>query len=186
MQGTFEPGDYLLLAPVAFSDVHPGDVIVYRVKRENGDNEEVVHRVVAITKDGLIVRGDNKLRCDSLFIQPGQFIGKVEFVENKGRKQPVLGGLKGLQKAKLRWKMLWLDIWFRRIFRNPYHLLRNSRVVSKLWHPVIYKMYLHDADGLLVKYIYKQRTVATWDPSQKKYDCRKPFDLVISPPEESR
>jgi signal peptidase I len=186
MRGTFHLGDRLLIEPVLFADIQLGDVIVYRGTNGQGNAEEVVHRVVAITEDGLITRGDNNRRHDFSPVQRDQIIGKVVEMENGGRKQAVVDGSKGLRRAKLRWAILRLDRVVRLLFQFPYHLLRNSQIVPKLWRPVITEIHLKTDCGPLVKYIYKQRTVAVWDASQKRFDCRKPFALVIPNPEEAK
>jgi len=184
MRGIFCLGDYLLIMPVSFADIYPGDVIVYRGTSEQENVEDVAHRVVAITENGLITRGDNNSRHDFTPVQCDQIIGKVVEMERRRRKQVVVGGAKGLRRAKLQWAILRLDRFVRRLFRFPYHLLRNSQIIPKLWRPFITEINLKTERGLLVKYIYKQRTVAIWDVSQHKFNCRKPFDLVIPPPED--
>jgi len=184
MRGTFRLGDRLLIEPVLFVDIYPGDVIVYRGTNEQENVEDVAHRVVAITENGLITRGDNNSRHDFTPVQCDQIIGKVVEMERRRRKQVVVGGAKGLRRAKLQWAILRLDRFVRRLFRFPYHLLRNSQIIPKLWRPFITEINLKTERGLLVKYIYKQRTVAIWDVSQHKFNCRKPFDLVIPPPED--
>jgi len=78
---------------------------------------------------------------------------------------------------------LHLDGWVRWLFRKPYHLLLFSGIITKLWEPVFYKLTLQTEDGPLVKYIYRQHTVAVWDANLKRFDCHKPFDLVIPRPE---
>lgn len=186
MYGTFRQGDYLMVKSLLFADICPGDVIIFRGKNSHDDIVEFVHRVVAITKDGLVARGDNNRYCDPLFIQPEQIIGKVETVKDRCSEKPVVGGVAGLQRARLRWRIIWLDWWFRKIFWKPYFVLRASGVVTWFWRPLISMMRLQTEHGLLVKYIYKQRTVAVWDASQKKFNCRKPFDLVIPHPESSQ
>ena len=186
MRGTFYPGDYLLITPVSFASIYPGDVIVYRGITEQEISEDVVHRVVAITETGLITRGDNNRCHDFAPVQCDQIIGKVVEMERGGGKQVVVSGSKGLRRAKLQWAILRLDRFVRLLFRFPYHKLRNSQIIPKLWRPVITEIHLKTERGSLVKYIYKRRTVAVWDASQKKFDCRKPFDLVIPHPEDSK
>jgi signal peptidase I len=184
MRGTFHLGDRLRITPVLFGSICPGDVIVYRRIDEQEAVVEVVHRVVAITAYGLSTRGDNNRRHDFSPVQRDQIIGKVIEMENRGCKRAVVGGVRGLRRAKLLWALMHVDIFVRQLFRPFYHLLRNSRIISRLWRPVITEVYLKTDRGSLVKYIYKQQTVATWDLSRKRFDCRKPFDLVIPPPED--
>jgi hypothetical protein len=40
-------------------------------------------------------------------------------------------------------------------------------------------VHLRTEHGRLVKYVYGGRTVAWWWPGQNRFECRKPFDLVL-------
>jgi signal peptidase I len=186
MKGTFCVGDRLVIRPVPLASIATGDVIVYQKTNSQGEIDETVHRVVEINENGLFTRGDNNLFRDIYPVQAEQIIGKVVMVEGKGRGPEVVGGARGLWKAKL-WR-LWLiaDFWFRRLFRRPYHWLRLSKIIPKLWHLEINEVHLKTEHGPLVKYICKGHTIATWESSRKRFDCRKPFDLVIFPPEDSQ
>lgn len=179
MKPTFKPGQLLYIQPEA-RDVEIGDVIVYKGQI---DSRNIVHRVVSVSANGFLTRGDNNKGLDPYLVERHQVLGKVERFEKQGKSKPVIGGQRGLWMAKAQWALLRLDVWFRKIFWKPYFLLRASGVVSRLWRPSISIMNLQTESGTLVKYIYKQRTVAVWDASQQKFDCRKPFDLVIPRPE---
>ncbi len=58
MLPTLEGGDLVVIQGVALSDVHVGDIVVYNNLCSSG-GESVVHRVVNITINGLITKGDN-------------------------------------------------------------------------------------------------------------------------------
>jgi signal peptidase I len=186
MSGTFRLGDRLIVVPATSVDIMVGDIIVFYRTNHVDEKDEIVHRVVAINNREYFTRGDNNLFCDLNPVQLEQIIGKVVMVENGGRKQVVMGGAWGLRRAKLKWTTLRLNRFARRLFQLPYNLLRNSQILSKLWRPIIMKIRLQTEDGLMVKYIYKHRTVAIWDLTRQRFDCRKPFDLVIPPPQNSK
>jgi hypothetical protein len=86
----------------------------------------------------------------------------------------------------MRWAVLRVDFEFRRIFRRSYHFLRLSKLVTSFWKPSVQKIYLENEAGMFVKYLHKQQVVATWDPAHQRFDCRKPFDLVIPSPLEEK
>jgi signal peptidase I len=100
MAGTFRPGDYLAIEPVRVADVRHGDVVVYRGQKEAGESEEIVHRVVAITPDGLVTRGDNNPRVDDMPVSQEALLGRVTHVERAGRVHPVWGGRWGLLRLR--------------------------------------------------------------------------------------
>lgn len=63
MLPTLEGGDLVVIQGVPVSDVHVGDIVVYNnLCSTNG--ESVVHRVVNITGNGLVTKGDNNPRND--------------------------------------------------------------------------------------------------------------------------
>lgn len=178
MLPVLRPG-HLVYVRSAKDDFIPGDVIVFiRLP----DSCCFTHRVIAVKETGLITQGDHNLKPDALPVPWEQVIGKVEIKEVGGRRQAVLGGAKGLRMAKFRWMMLKLEYWVRRLFGRFFRLLRLKRIVSIFWRPKIDEIHFKNERGSLVKYIYKQQTVAIWDPSLQRFDCRKPFNLVIPSP----
>jgi signal peptidase I len=180
MTPTFQNGDFLYLCSVA-PRLLRGDVIVFTDLNKKGF---IVHRIISTSLEGLITRGDQNRLYDSSPITLDQIVGKVELVESRLRIKPVANGLLGLWLARIWHTVFWLERLFRRMFWKPYQLVRKSGLVSFIWRPNIIKMQVQKADGSQVKYIYKQRTVATWDPTFQRFDCRKPFDLVIPHPDE--
>jgi hypothetical protein len=179
MTPTFRAGHLLYVRPRS-QDLAVGDVIVFT---NPVNKRHIVHRIVSVTGAQLITRGDNNLRHDAIPVPVEQVVGKVEMVEDRGVLKPVIGGWKGLWKAKVRWAALRLDNWVRRIFLRPYRALRRSGLVARLWRPAIVRLSLQNENGPLVKYIHKRRTVAVWFPSQQRFVSYKPYDLVIPPPE---
>ena len=61
--------------------------------------------------------------------------------------------------------------------------LRKSGLISRLWHPRITQIRLQTARGSLVKYSCAGRTVARHWPEIGRFECLKPFDLVIPRPD---
>ncbi len=85
MLPTLEGGDLVVIQNVPINQIHVGDIIVY-----NGlcsaEGESVVHRVVNITTQGLITKGDNNQYSDQQYgiaispITQQCLEGKVVFV----------------------------------------------------------------------------------------------------------
>jgi signal peptidase I len=63
MVPTLQIGDLVITQSVPFSSIHVGQVIVYVKPDSLGDcnGETIVHRVVAITSQGLTTQGDDRL-----------------------------------------------------------------------------------------------------------------------------
>jgi signal peptidase I len=204
MNGTFRPGDCLMMKPITLQAVRSGDVVIFRklkwqglasgkfqddedplagevhVMEESQPVDELVHRVVAIRLEGLITRGDNNPYSDAELVNEDNLIGLVTHLERGSKLRTVHGGWIGLLKAWLlrTWKQyLWNHI-VRKVSR-PYHWLNDKGWVAKFWHPDIVKVRLTSDDGPLIKYIFHSRTIARWWPLQDRFECRKPYDLVL-------
>lgn len=186
MLGTFRPGDYLTLESVPINDIRPGDVVVYRGLDHEGEPGEVVHRVVAVAPGGLVARGDSNPRADEILVTADNLLGRVTHVERDGRARRVRGRRWGLLRARVlrAWCHVWRRAWrlIVRVGRRPYRWLRNSSLVPRLWRPAVTKMRLTTENGPLVKYVSGRRTVARWWPTTGRFQCRKPYDLIISRP----
>jgi signal peptidase I len=194
MRGMFRPGDRLVFEPVTLSDLQPGDVVVYRKPRpgrpgQNGNN--VVHRVIAITSEGVILRGDNNTPADVEWVLPHYIVGRVTHFIRDGTERRMRGGLLGLLAARITYRLHHLPRQVRQRGRNmlrpllrvPYRLLRRSRIVAFIWRPAIKQVTVQTTAGPLVKYVHRGRTVIEWWPERGLYHAVRPYDLIIFPPD---
>jgi signal peptidase I len=177
MLPTFQPGQVLYVRPEA-RQIRPGDVIVYRF-----EDKYIVHRVESVNKDGYRTRGDNNAFIDEAIVPPEQVIGVVDEVDTGNDMHSVSGGHLALRVAQLRWLSNHLFNSIRIFIGAPYRWLRALHWVNQLWQPEVTKIYLNTDSALLVKYIYRGKTVACWSLETQQFTCQKPFDLVIFPPQ---
>jgi hypothetical protein len=179
MRGTFRAGDCLSVAPASMADIHPGDVVVYRRLNHWAKTDELVHRVVAVVPGGLVAQGDNNPCADTALVTADNLLGRVTHVERGGKTWPVRGGRVGLLRARLLHapRPIWRLI--TRVGRGPYRWLRESGLIARLWQPSLLKMRLVTENGPLVKYVCRGRTVAHLWPAEGRFECRKPYDLVL-------
>jgi hypothetical protein len=181
MQPTFRTGQVLYVRPDVQA-VKPGDVVVYKQ-----EGRYIVHRVLSVGMDGYVTRGDNNPQADANPVAPGQVIGRVDMDEHRGEIRSVWGGRSGLWLTRLGRAARWLKPGLRLVFGWPYRRLKASRFMVRIWKPAISQIHLKSDSGMLVKYIYRKKTVAVWEASLGRFECRKPFDLVIpSPLEETK
>jgi signal peptidase I len=180
MQPTFRTGQMLYVRPDV-KNVKPGDVVVY----EQADRY-IVHRVISVGEDGFITRGDNNQFADAGLVTPAQVIGRVEINEHRGGITPVQGGWLGLWLTDVGRAIRPFEPWLLLVFGWPYRLVKESRIVGRIWKPAISQIHLKNEAGALVKYLYRMKTVAIWNVSQKRFECRKPFDLVIFHPKDPK
>lgn len=76
MYPTISDGDYIVV-DVTPEKIEIGDIIVY----VHGD-EFICHRIIAITKEGYILKGDNNRIPDPWIVKEEQIIGEVEWIIN--------------------------------------------------------------------------------------------------------
>ena len=193
MQGTFRPGDALVLKPTPLAAIRPGDVVIFRGSRPAGNPADVVHRVISLSEAGLVTRGDANRFIDNEPVRAEDLRGRVIHRERNGRSMPVAGGPLALLRVQLR--RAGGTVWFigkrilRTVGRGPYRRLRQSGLARRLWQPEVVLLALTTCGeqgagkGWFIKYVHKQRTVAWWRPGLKHLRCRKPYDLVLSSPQ---
>lgn len=96
---TFIPGDLLTVVPYAEKTIRAGDVIVFTPP---GDVGYSTHRIIKVSGDGVITRGDNiRNHIDPWILNPKDILGFVAYTERNGRKRRVFGGRMGLLHHRL-------------------------------------------------------------------------------------
>ena len=180
MNPTFRAGSILYVRPQA-RELAVGDVIVYS---DSDTKDNIVHRVVAVRGEQVITRGDHNPANDLSPVQSAQILGKVERLHDGVTDRVVRGGQMGLWQVQFRRVLRSFGRLSRQALGMPYRLLRRSRIVGRFWNPAFTKVSLQESGIHCIKYIYRQRTVAIWYPSQGQFECRKPYDLVLQPPDE--
>jgi len=126
MYPTLRAGDGLKLEPYKnVSEVRVGDVISYPYP---GRPYDVVHRIIKLSADGVITRGDNNNKIDPYVVPYDEIIGKVTATKRKTRMITIKGGGTGFAIHKI---ML-----FRKYFMQyglaPLRCLSNMLAASNL------------------------------------------------------
>jgi hypothetical protein len=128
----------------------------------DGEEIPIIHRVVAIRPAGLCTQGDNNAQVDAELVTADRLLGRVTYVERGGRRRLVRGGRAG---------QLWVVY---------LHARRCAYKMAACLGRGLYRRLR--ASGLQVKYVCGRRTVARWWPHQNRFECQKPYDLVIPRP----
>jgi len=78
MEPTIMTGDFVLVHTVDSEDVEVGDIVTYRALNESGKmtHYTIIHRVIDITDEGFIFKGDNNEKEDPNVVSSEQ-IGYV-------------------------------------------------------------------------------------------------------------
>ena len=182
MLGTFRPGDRISFEPVSLANVQPGDVVAVRPASSAGAARELVHRVVGLRPDGLVTRGDNNPGNDPTLVTADTLLGRVTRLERAGKLYPVRGGRWGLWRARLLHTRRAARHFLGRLGGGLYRRLCDSGRVARWWHPAVMQLHFTTRDGPLVKYLLRGRTVATWWPQERRFECPFPYGLIIHPP----
>jgi hypothetical protein len=177
MLPTFKPGEVLYLYPEVRA-IEPGDIVVY-----NTGDGNVVHRVYSVTADGVMTRGDNNSSMDIWSIPFESILGVVECAEDWDETRHVTSGRRGLWRARVRWQ--WKSLVQRSLplLGTPYRWLKASGWLARFWQPQVTFVRVNSAEAELVKYVVNGKTVAAFDLSSGHFTCRRPYDLIIFPPE---
>ncbi len=178
MRGTFRDGDCLFVAAIPFDALQPGDIVAYRE-----DEKSVAHRIVGRRAAGWITQGDGNRYPDRRALPSERLIGRATEVERNGIRLPVVNGPEGLRRAR---RLHTLARVRRAVFfclAPPYRLLRALRLARIFWRPTFVQLRLTGNDGEFLKFLHRGRTVACWFKSEKRWVCRKPYDLVLPTPE---
>lgn len=161
-----------------------GDVVVFHPP-ESREGLVFVHRVTDVAPEGLSTRGDNNPRPDPWRIEPDRVLGVVNTLRRGGRDRRVRGGLLGLWQFRLCRVRRAATVMSRHVFRRAYAAVRSSRLLARLWQPRVAALRIATGRGAMVKYVWRNRTVARWWPEQGRFACRKPFDLFLTSPDAS-
>ncbi len=178
MKGTFRDGDLLVVQTTRLNALQPGDVVVF-TRQSSVKRQEIVHRVVRRTSDGVATRGDAVACEDTGLVNESNLVGTVFCRIRNGRLGHVHGGSRGLIRGRCLHLYNYMRRWMVRISRKPYRILRDSGIAGCLWKPHVIRVMIKSKDGPCVQFISKQQIVARHWPEIDRFECKKPWDLVI-------
>ena len=184
MAPLFKPGDMLCACIPVWQNIRTGDVVIIHRENHINHSEHFVHRVVSVNRNSLNTQGDNNSKPDDQVISDNNLVGLVISFGRKGKIYSVRGGRQGLFHARLIHARNWIWSLIKHLGWRAYRWIRRSRLASRVWHPAISQIRVMTDEGLLIKFCFNGRTVARWWPQQKCFQVMKPFDLVLSDPEE--
>lgn len=179
MRGTFQPGDGLVIAAVGVAAVRCGDVVVFAGRQAGAECRDVVHRVVRLVPEGLITRGDCNSFVDPDPVTAEDLVGVVTHARRGRRVIAVAGGARGLWKARMQRLRGLLRRVLGRLARRPYHALRVSGLMRKVWRPAAQVLVIQYDHGPVAKVLVGGRSVAVMNLTTGRFVCRKPYDLVL-------
>ena len=177
MGGTLAQGDCLWVVAVPFDSLQAGDVVAFV-----SGGKTVVHRIVERRDGGFATQGDGNWSRDSALLTADRLIGQVMERERKGIRKAVAGGARGRRRARLlraaaRARHV-VAFWTAPFCRTA--LVRRG--VSLCWRPALVCVRFVSPRDSVTKFIHRGRTVASWNPQARQWECRMPYALILSPP----
>ena len=130
MTPTFLPGDMLTVRPYGNRRIRRGDVVVFP---SPATGDLITHRVVEVSDDGIVTRGDNvQSQLDPWMLRPRDIVGCVTTAERNGRERQVWGGAVGVAYHKIHRRRARIDRARRRLFRVAIQMVNLGRWLSSL------------------------------------------------------
>ncbi|HWQ19684.1 MAG TPA: SynChlorMet cassette protein ScmC [Methanotrichaceae archaeon] len=154
-----------------------GDVIYFQ---EPLEQKMVVHRVTAITPEGISTHGDNNSSEDPYLVQLKDVVGKVVSAENSTGKRMIPGGMQGLiQMHKVRVRRR-ISGSFRHALSSSYRGLANAgliqRVLPSAMRPRVVSFGTEYKQCL--KLMLGKRVIGQYDRRTNAWQIRPPFRLL--------
>lgn len=76
MEPTIKAGDSIIFKDVSYDSCSVGDIIIYKSQTGETEGLFILHRIVGITAEGFIVKGDNNSSVDSEIVTESMLIGR--------------------------------------------------------------------------------------------------------------
>jgi hypothetical protein len=175
MNPLLKRGDTLLVAPCNPQEIHPGDVVLF----PNSQGRQVVHRVVAITTEGVTTRGDNNPDVDNEAVAPHKIIGRVTAIQRQGRTLPISAEAPAtlyLLKARR-----WVDQVIFPMLQPVYHRLAHSRLFQGRLAAWMKPRLIHfpHSEGTEWQLWLGNLLIGRKLPRQAHWSIRRPFLLFV-------
>jgi len=178
MRPLFRVGDALRVEPCGAEEIRVGEVVVFYHPRSG---RRLVHRVAAITREGLLTKGDNSPELDPWLLRSEEILGRVIAICRDGRLLPVPRqappGLKWLKARK------WAERRVSRLLHPIYQGLAASRVFRKGLASWIRPRLLafSRTDGMEWQLWWGRLLIGRKTPKQSEWSIRRPFRLLVDP-----
>jgi hypothetical protein len=164
--------------PYGGAPVRPGDVIYFQAQ---GGSHAVVHRVMAVTPEGLRTRGDNNPADDVELLPLGEVKGRVVAARDGRGMRTIAGGWRGqLVRCRAAAGTSMTNAAARTLHR-AYHGLARSGVVQRLCpgrlRPRVYAF--RARKRAILRLMLDRREVGRYLDWQQKWQIRRPYRLLV-------
>jgi signal peptidase I len=168
-------GDTMLLTPYGSQEIHSGDVVVF----PHPVKGHVVHRVVAVSAEGVLTKGDSNPNVDDRLLAPDEIVGRVTAIQRQGHILPVSRDVPAslyILKARQ-----WFDRVIFPLLQPVYQRLARSGLFQgrlAAWlKPQLF--YFSHAGGPEWQLWLGNLLIGRKKPHQANWTIRRPFGLFI-------
>jgi signal peptidase I len=172
--------DLLEISPDPGRSVKPGDIIYFC---SPVSEKKIVHRVVRLSADGAVTRGDNNADNDSFTITSQEIIGIVTAAWRNGRRRTVTGGTRGKWVARIDGIVYCFDRTTSRMLHDTYHFLASNGTVRnmlpKSLHPRLIEFKQRYTHPSCWKLMIKSLVVGYYDNRRNQWIIKRPWKLVV-------
>jgi hypothetical protein len=178
MHPTLCEPDVLEIAPYEGRRPCAGDVVYFGAP---GGGREIVHRVVAVTPQGVRTRGDNCSADDVFLLQPVDIIGQVVAARRGAARRTIAGGRRGqiaCHAAHVRCAMDQVGV---RGLRGAYRALGRTSILRRLLPPRLRPRVVEFRARyqLHLKLMMGSRLVGRYDFRAERWIIQRPLRLLV-------
>lgn len=171
-------GDGLHIVPYGDRTIRPGDVVVFVPA---GSEKKVVHRVVSVDAQGIKTRGDNANVVDPWTLTPDNILGRVTYIQRKGRRRTIFGGFRGRITAhSFRCRRLFGAV-VSFLLRPVYHRLSRSTLLRKMLHGLLKPrvLFFRRIEGMELHLVVGHWLIGRCPPGKDHWEIKRPFRLCV-------
>ena len=179
MNPTLRQPDLLTVVPYGERPVRVGDVVYFPSPEKD---HAVVHRVVAITPQGLRTRGDNNRADDDHLLPPEKVMGQVVAAMDGQGVRPIAGGWRGqLTRYQVR---LWrkASLASTRWLHGAYYALADAGLFRRLLPARLRpRLFAFQArQRTILRLLMGRREIGHYDPARKRWHITRPYRLFVN------
>lgn len=178
MTPTIGRSDFLYVSSCDGRKVRPGDVVVFK---SAGQSLPTVHRVLSQDAFGIKTVGDNNDRVDPECLDPGDIIGRVDYLRRGPKLKRVRGGRLGSLMGRVMRLRRLLDCGLSRIGHPTYEWLIRYKIFQRWpFGPIRTKVVCFTrCDAQELRLLWGTRLVGWFAPESGTWVIKRPYRLFI-------
>jgi signal peptidase I len=178
MSPTLQHSDLLSIESCGKPLINSGDVIAFRLPGRKG---YIVHRVVDVSLEGYLTRGDGNREADPWVVKPEQVAGRAVVAWRGMRKRRVASGIMGHMAAWIATTRKRIDQALSPRLHPIYQALARQRILYRLL-PVSHRprvIAFSGKAGAALRLMMGRKTIGHFDEGKDEWVIKRPFRLFV-------